>query len=252
MTNHSTDEDLVLHLYGEKTGHGVADHLAACTECADKVEQMRRLLKAVGDAPVPERGEQYGAQVWHRLKARLDVEETPVARPSFGLRGWALAAAAAAIAAVAFLIGRGTMPPVSPSGTATATLSLEAQERILRDAVARHFERSRRVLTEASNASGEEPTSFAPIRTGAEGLVADNRLFRQAAQRSGDRAVAQTLEELERALIEIANGPAQPTPEQIEALQRRLEAQGVLFKIRVLAPQMRQAVPPTPPPASNL
>jgi hypothetical protein len=250
---HSTDEELVLHLYGEKTGHGVADHLGDCRECAEKVAQMRRLLQAVDDQPVPARGEEYGAQVWHRLRARIDAEPAPVARPLFGLRAWALAAAAAAaIAAVAFLVGRGTVTPPAGAPTGTASLSPEAQERILRDAVARHFDRSKRVLQEASNASGEEPDSFAPIQTGAEVLIADNRLFRQAAQRSGDRAVAQTLEELERALLEIANGPAQPSPEQIEALQRRLEAQGVLFKIRVLAPQMRQAVPPTPPPASNL
>jgi hypothetical protein len=250
--NHPKDEDLVLHLYGEDMEGGAARHLAECRECSERIEEMRRLLWAVDAQPVPHRDERYGARVWERLQARLDNERGANARalPSAGIRGWALAAAAAAIAVVAFLVGRSMTPPVAPADS--AALSEDARERILLDAVSRHLDRSRRVLTEASNASGDEPSSFAPIRTGAEVLISDNRLFRQAAQRSGDRAVAQTLEELERALLEIANGPAQPSPGQIEALQRRLEAQGVLFKIRVLAPHVRQAVPPTPPPATNL
>ena len=153
--NHPNDEDLVLHLYGEETEAGARRHLAECRECFERVEEMRRLLWAVDAQPVPHRDERYGARVWDRLQKRLDAEGGAQARalPSSGIRGWALAAAAAAIAVIAFLVGRGTVTPPAPA--ASAALSADAQERILRDAVSRHLDRSRRVLTEASNASGE-------------------------------------------------------------------------------------------------
>jgi hypothetical protein len=247
---HPTDEDLVLHLYDDPTASGQVRHIAECADCAARVEEMRRLLWAVDAQPVPLRDAAYGARVWERIERRLDAERA-TANTRSPRRTWALAAAAAAIAVFAFLLGRGTVaPPQAGSPQATGSLSPDARERILLDAVSRHFDKSERVLIEASNATGDGSGGFAAIRSGAENLLASNRLYRQTAQRSGERAVAQTLEDLERALLEIANGPAQPSPEQIEALQRRLAAQGVLFKIRVLSPRV-QAPTTSPGPAAE-
>jgi len=40
--------------------------------------------------------------------------------------------------------------------------------------------------------------------------------------------------ELERALLDIANSPGEVTPAQFEAIRKRIEAQGLLFKVRVV------------------
>jgi hypothetical protein len=48
------------------------------------------------------------------------------------------------------------------------------------------------------------------------------------------------LEELERVLVEVANGPSELGPEETLALRRRIESQGVLFRVRVIGSQIRE------------
>ena len=74
----------------------------------------------------------------------------------------------------------------------------------------------------------------------ANDLVVANRLYRQTASQSGDRAVASVLEELERLLLDVAHGPSQLSPEELAALRQRIESKGVLFKVRVIGTNMRE------------
>ena len=189
------------------------------------VDLVRSVLQA------PERGEDYGRQVWGRLQPKLAQRPGDRRPPVFSTRGarlapWALAAAVLVLVAGAFFAGRATQRP------AEAPLSAEARRRVLLVAVGDHLERSRMVLLEFVNAAPQAAGSRE--RAWAGELVASNRLYRQTAAREGEHAVADVLDQLERVLLEIANSPAHASPAFHQALARRIEEEGVLFKIEVI------------------
>ena len=68
---HLTEEELVAHYYQDAEPQSGAAHLASCSDCFARYETIRRVLTLVAEAPVPERGEQYGAEVWNRLRWKL-------------------------------------------------------------------------------------------------------------------------------------------------------------------------------------
>jgi hypothetical protein len=114
-----------------------------------------------------------------------------------------------------------------------------ARERVLLVAVGQHLERSRMVLVELSNAPGGGPATIRSEQQWAASLVAENRLYRQAAQHAGDAAVVGVLDELERVLAEVANGPEVLTSRQLEELRGRIEARGLIFKVKVVEGHVR-------------
>jgi hypothetical protein len=74
----------------------------------------------------------------------------------------------------------------------------------------------------------------------AEDLLDSNRLFRQTANSTGDTAVANVLDDLERMLLEIANGPSQLEPSRLDELRQEIKDRGLLFKIRVIGSKVQQ------------
>lgn len=228
---HPGEERLILFHY--EGGWRVSRHLAACLPCRDRLSEIQRLLAAVEAAPVPERGEAYGREVWQRIAPRLPERPEPFWKGIFAPR-LAFAGALAAVALAAFLAGRfwrGTQP------TAASTTS-ETRERILLVTVGDHLERSEVVLIELLHAPAQG--AGGPIdRARAQELLAANRLYRQSANSAGERAVSDVLDDLERVLLEAAHGPSSST-EELESVRRRAEAEGVLFKIRVLGSRVRQ------------
>jgi hypothetical protein len=227
---HPTEEDLILYFYGEVgEGRAIRDHLATCVECGRRFGSWRDTLEAVVAEPVPERGEDYAARVWERLRPHLAAGEG--SRPRAGLgRRLVLYAALAASLLAAFTLGRA----VGPRGETSQTASVPARERILLVALGDHLERTQVVLLELVNADPAQPVDLSPERRAAVQLVAASRLYRQSARRAGRAGVASVLEDLERILVEIADGPDQLLPAQAEALRQRIESQGLLFKVRVL------------------
>lgn len=187
------------------------------------------LVRSALEAPEP--CEDYGRQVWNRLQPKLASQsaDQPPAFSSGGARlaPWALAAAVLVLIAGAFFAGRATQKQ------AEAPFSAEARRRVLLVAVGDHLERSRMVLLEFVNGAPLEAAGSRE-RAWAEELVRSNRLYRQTAAREGEPGVADVLDQLERVLLEIANSPAQASPEFHEALRRRIEDEGVLFKIEVI------------------
>jgi hypothetical protein len=191
----------------------------------------------------PERGPDYGRQVWQRLQPKLGGGRGARSTVWAALRPFAMAAAVLVLVAAAFLLGRAsTRPPEAP-------LSAEARRRVLLVAVSDHLERSKMVLLEFVNAPPQE-SSGARERAWAEELVASNRLYRQSAMRSGEPGMADVLDELERVLLEIANSPDGGAPEAREALRRRIESEGILFKIEIIGARAGEgARRPAPRPA---
>jgi hypothetical protein len=148
-----------------------------------------------------------------------------------------LAAAAVVLVAV-FLAGRLSSPAV-PENAETADNGV-VRERILLVAVGDHLERSQMVLVELANAPRRGTVDISEERLLAEDLLGANRLYRQAAATTGDTGMADVLDELERVLVEIAHGPDKASSRELEALRSRLEAQGILFKIRAFGTQVRE------------
>jgi len=225
---HASDEDLILLAWGEPTRS--AAHADACERCQTRLSRMRQFLEGVPAPSPPHRDEAYGRQVWRRLAPRLTDQSRPPRHSLFAPASFVRAAAILALLVGAFLIGRLTSqraPQPSPG---------PVRERILLVAVGDHLERSEVVLLDFVNSESSAGTSER-TRERARNLLADNRLYRQTAARSGDPAVASVLDELERVLIEMAHGPV--SAESREALRRRIESEGVLFKIHVLDTRVR-------------
>jgi hypothetical protein len=74
----------------------------------------------------------------------------------------------------------------------------------------------------------------------AEDLLEENRLYRQTALEQGDTGLANVLDELERVLLDVAHSPQQVTPAQLENIRQRIEARGILFKVRVVGEELQQ------------
>jgi hypothetical protein len=237
---HPSEEELVLRYYGDGDDRPEIDrHLEGCAECAALYRGLSEALRLVPTEDVPKRDEAYGRQVWERLRPSLDAPlaaPLPFAPRSSSVRrslpsrlaAWG---ALAASLVLAFWLGR-TFP-----GTPAAAPIV--RERILLVAVGDHLERSRMVLAEISNAPEEGSADLQATQQWASTLVAENRLYRQAAAHAGDVGVANVLDDLERVLVEVAHGPKTPSARQLEDLRARIEARGLLFKVKVVEGQVR-------------
>jgi hypothetical protein len=130
-----------------------------------------------------------------------------------------------------------------PSTQLTAAADPQAGERVLLVAVGDYLERSQMVLIELANADpGADPHARLDIsdeQQRAAGLVSESRLYRQTAEHTGDTAVANVLDDLDRVLLNIANGPSEVSPADLDDLRQKLKAEGILFKIRVLGSNVR-------------
>jgi hypothetical protein len=160
---------------------------------------------------------------------------------------WALATAALVI--VAFLTGRIVEHRARPSAAVTSgaaqavvdpTAAANVRERVLLVAVGDHLERSQMVLVELANAHTRDALDISAERQSADELLASNRLYRQTAAQIGQTGVADLLDDLERVLVEVANGPSQVSMQQLAAIQQRIEAQGILFKVKIIGSDIRE------------
>jgi hypothetical protein len=241
---HLNEEQLVLHYYGEEADAPDAfdalaaeQHLETCAECRALFGSLQRVLNVVDSFPIPERGPDYGGEVWQRIERRIPARR----RRGFAWPApwrWATAGVMlASLIVVAFLAGR--FYPQSRQPAQTAKLDPQAKERILLVAVGDYLERSQMVLFELVNADPKHPLDISAEQERAADLVSESRLYRQTAAHTGDTAIAGVLDDLDRVLLEIAHAPSRMTPGDLENLRQRLEAEGILFKIRVLGSNVR-------------
>jgi len=250
--NHLTEDDLVLHHYGESPRPDAErEHLASCADCRRRLETLASDLAHLDRLPVPARGDAYGRELWARIQPRLP-QAAPARARLFGVswRPWVLPATAATLAAllvVAFLAGR-FWPRTPAPAAAPAVATADARERILLAEVADHLDRSQIALLEFLHADPSGGPDAERQRRFAEELVASNRIYRQTASRAGEAGLANVLDGLERTLLEIAHSA---TPESSQALRRRIDSDGTLFKLRVLRSELgRRETAAAPPPAA--
>jgi hypothetical protein len=244
--SHLNEEQLILFYYGEEGDTLTAEqHLEECGECRALFGSLQRVLNVVDSLPLPERGAEYGQQVWRRIERRLPAGGGSRIKTWLRPGPWRWAAASLACAALmmaAFLAGR--FLPQPPKPAQMAAVDSQAGERILMVAVGDYLERSQMVLIELANANPKAALDISAEQERAGDLVSETRLYRQTAAHTGDTAVSSVLEELERVLLDITHAPSQISPQELEKMRRRLEAEGILFKIRVLGSNVRnQEVP---------
>ncbi len=227
---HLSEEELVLHYYGEDDAPLALvseQHLEGCPECRALYGSLQRVLNVMDGLPVPERGPEYGAEVWQRMAGRLPR------RRMFLLPGWRWGLAAACTVVLmtgAFLAGR-----YSPRTTEPL-----ARDRVLRVAVGDYLDRSQMVLSELANADPKQPLDISAEQERAEDLISEARLYRQTATATGNAPVAALLDEIERVLLEVARGPAPLSGRQVEEFRERLDAENMMFKIRVVNTNVRR------------
>jgi hypothetical protein len=255
---HLNEEQLVLHHYHDDDAPSAAEqHLAACAQCRAEYATLCAVLALVDEMPVPARGEQYGTEVWNRLRWKLGRDQRK--RRTV----WIFAIAAAAVLAMVFMAGalwhsRTTTQTLSPIATNTAKPAPVAQvaqqsapqqtDRFLVLVVSDHLDSTERMLLQVANADPHKSFDTEANQKRAEELVASNRIYRQTASQRGDTRIASVLSDIEPVLQELSHAGNQLSAEELSALQKRIEAKGLLFKVRVISAQTAE---PQERPAPN-
>ena len=250
-STHFTQDEFILAYYDEREIDARRGHLDVCGECRAELAHLKRVLDQVTPAEVVEPDEDYEARVWDRLSWRLRGERKKQPKPD-----WTKWLAAAAMLAVAFIGGllwnRSNTGPVhtvtnQPASTAvqpTAASTQQQRDRILLVVVGDHLDDSERMLVELTNLSASDNIDVSTEQQRAEELLVSNRLYRSTALDRGEDRVATLLDELEPLLMQIAHGPSQLTPDELHKVQKRVEAKGLVFKLRVLRADVRATAAP--------
>jgi len=246
---HYTEDDLTLYYYGEgRRRADVERHLGGCAACAALYREITGTLALIAAPEVPERGDQYGLEVWQRIRHKLPEQDASswqtLWATLFRADRLVFAAAAAMLILVAFVAGR-VWPRSSPGAPATDVVQTadggtagESRQRILLTSVADHLDRSERVLTDIMNAPDRGDISTEQRWAG--DLLDTSRLYRQDAVDAGEQSVAAVLDDLERSLLEIVHSPSKVSAADLDEIRRRIDAAALLFKVRVMSDELRK------------
>lgn len=245
---HLTDDDLVLHYYGELPDADetrALAHLRSCGTCRGEYERLQHVLGAVTEESLaPALPPSFERTAWARLEPVLTAER----RSTRGWTSWmlmspaplGLAAAVVLLVAGAFFAGRALSPapalvPAGPGASAE-----HIRERILLVDLGEHLDRSQMALVELVSSDEDAALGISGERARAEQLVADARLYRQTAEQTGDAALSALLEEIERVLTEVAASPETASTRDLADVRRRIESRDLLFKVRVVSSEIRE------------
>jgi hypothetical protein len=236
---HLSEDELTDLYYGEASG-GVGAHQQACRECSARFAELQETLDAIRSGPAVRRSADYGERVWASLRPRL----VPYEKKPAGLRTWGLstrsqwrsglvALGCALLLAGAFVGGRYWERITAKKANIAALGGPEARRRVVVEVLADHLDRSERLLVALEHADPSDPEEKEQLQTDAQQLLASNRLYRATASHADDPLLAGTLEQLEGVLAEVANDP-NLTPADLRRVRDEMNAEGVLFEIRVL------------------
>ena len=258
--NHLSQEDIVAAYYGE---NGSEEHLRSCAECKAELGRLAVILDRVVAPEVPEPPDDYEARVWDRLRWRMRADAKKHRQHTW--MKWTAVAAVTIIAFITGLFWRRQAQPIEqaqvnvPAATQTATSTAQPvastnggtqaqRDRVLLIVINDHFDRSERVLVELTNITPTTDNDIGAERAAAEELLASNRLYRRTALDRGEESVATLLDELEPVLMQIAHAPDSMTADELRRIQKRVEAKGLVFKMRVVRNDVRTAATPKPQP----
>jgi len=235
--NHLSEEQIVLHYYGDaEEASEIERHLSACTDCRAEFARVQSMLQQIEPLEVPEPAAGFEEKTWLNLRDRLPEKRGFLQRLLQGRQKWALAGAMAVLLATAFLAGR-----FWPRPGQTVAQQPPAQvnpQRVVLVAVGDHLERSQMLLVEIMNADAKGPINFSSEQAEARELLDSNHLYRVSSQQAGDPQVARLLDQLGRVLAEIANGPTEVSPADLQQVRHTIQEDGLLFKVRVVGSEV--------------
>ena len=238
--NHLSEEQIVLHYYGDaEEASEIESHLTACSECRTEFARVQSMLKQIEPVEVPEPPASFEEKTWLNLHDRLPIKGG-IFRGLFGpQQKWALAGTMALLLVAAFLAGRFWPRPGQQIVQQPAQVN---PQRVVLVAVGDHLERSQMLLVEIMNADTKGPIDLSSEQAEARDLLDNNHLYRLSAQQAGDPQVARLLDQLGRVLAEIANGPAEVSPGDLQQVRHTIQSEGLLFKVRVVGSEVNSRV----------
>jgi hypothetical protein len=256
---------MILYYYGESSeDSSIRDHLDSCGSCRSEYQNLQRSLAVVTADSVPERPADYGSRVWHQVQSQLRARRrfswavlwpfqwssSDVGRRTsdvgprtsdVGRRTLWAGSVVAVLIVGAFLLGRYWPHPQPPAVVEQATpVSLQAREQVLLSAIADHLEQSQLVLMEIAHSPEGGEVDIAASQAIAREALKANRIYKQAAARNGEPGLASILDDLELILLDIVHSPSTVSPAQIDEIRLRIQAQEILFKLRVLGSRVRE------------
>jgi hypothetical protein len=252
---HLADEDFVLDYYGELDAtdrERVRAHLSWCADCQSADRDVRATLRLVDVTQVPDPPASFERDMWARIEPQLRAPSSPwwtrvraalTGEPSI-LPSLAWGSGALVAIVLAFFVGRAARPE-PPAANRVA--SHAARERVLDAEVEAHLERSQRVLADVVNLDTDSTVALASDRERAADLVAAGRVYRRTADALGETATSELLEDLERVLLDVANGSPEPSPREIESWRQRIDQQDLVFRLRVVGAELRHRQEPATP-----
>jgi hypothetical protein len=239
------DSELILYHYRDGLPEVRLCEIAAALATDAALSARYSALCATLDASAldlpPEPASDLSERIWQGLSARAPAD-AGLPSPSRQAhrrgpgrrrlqRGLAAGIAAAVLLSVSFMAGRehGLQERVPPP--------LVVSERVYANVLAQHLDSTRRALMTAVNADAES------LRFGnaqlARALIDNNRLYLEAARRSGDTRLVELLQTLEPVLIELAN-PAGPDDIQLRTgLGEFVERADLIFQVRATEAALR-------------
>ena len=235
--NHLSEEQIVLHYYGDAEGTAeIEQHLAVCPECRAEFARVQSTLRQIEPAEVPEPSPGFEEKTWLNLRDRLPEKSGFFRRflfpQTFGpQQKWALAGVMSLLIVAAFLAGRFLPRPAQQVAQPPAQVN---PQRVVLVAVGDHLERSQMLLLEIMHNDDTGHIDFSAEQQLARDLLDDNHLYRVSAQQTGDPQVAVLLDDLGRVLAEIANGPAEVSSGDLQQVRHTIQSEGLLFKVRVI------------------
>jgi hypothetical protein len=242
--SHLSDDDLALHYYGEMPAAeeaAAAAHLASCGACRGEYTRLQRVLGIVDETAIaPELPPSFERTLWAQLEPNLR-RDRKTWTPWLLLSPAPLALAAAVVVLVfgAFFAGRAVAPSRGTSPAASASAE-QIREGILLSDLGEHLDRSQMALVELVSRDEQDRVDMSGERARAEQLVADSRLYRQTAEETGDVALSELLDEIERVLTEVAATAETASSRDLADVRRRIESRDLLFKVRVVSSEIRE------------
>jgi len=240
-TRHPTEEDLVLHYYGESGSIEHADvqeHLRTCRSCRAAWQEVSTTMALVGEAKVPEPGEDFERVMWARISRNLPARPAMWTSRSLVILG-AIAAVLIAVVGAGYTWTRIQPRPVETVAEDTTADWSESRERVLLTALNEHLRQTEMLLVELKNTTHPGASELEFERATADDLVGSGRLYRATAQQTGQVQFAQLLDDLEGVLVELARSPITRDQQDFQFLRARIDDDDLLFKVRAVTAEVR-------------
>ncbi len=264
-----SDDELVLYHYRDGlTAARIAeieDRLFIDPELRRRMNELLATLNEVDALPLAEPDPGFEARVWTAIEPELDRRPREPA-PSFA-SGWRRGIAALlaprpiAVLAVVALVAIGTTtyinapgpqgpPPTVASGDGPRVNEVHGGEirgaaRVRSYYVAEHLRATENLLLTVANDRGG---SVQPPPERVADLLAANRVYQQAAERSGDPRVVTVLRQVEPLLIDLANRDGTSAIQDQDSWRAHLQRSDLLFQMRAVGAALtRDAARPSRP-----